>query len=49
MNAHADLVQERLNEREALARMAAAMFTAPIVVSLVAVRTAACTGLSGSG
>jgi two-component sensor histidine kinase len=29
VNAHADLVQERLNEREALARMAAAMFVAP--------------------
>jgi two-component sensor histidine kinase len=29
VNAHADLVQERLNEREALARMAAAMFMAP--------------------
>ena len=28
-NAHADLVQERLNEREALARMAAALFMAP--------------------
>jgi two-component sensor histidine kinase len=32
VDAHAGLVQERLNEREVLARMAAAMFTAPAVI-----------------
>jgi two-component sensor histidine kinase len=32
VDAHAGLIQERLNEREVLARMAAAMFTAPTVI-----------------
>jgi two-component sensor histidine kinase len=32
VDAHAGLIQERLNERDVLARMAAAMFTAPTVI-----------------
>ena len=42
VDAHAGLVQERLHEREVLARMAAAMFTAPTTIGsdpLAALRT----------